>query len=139
MINPELMRLLETSDVLDVLGDAVSYQLQKIHNVQRTNEGRDWYDELPKIVKGKFDSYREDYEHLSRILKLEQEQIKTEMNKGYYYWRLLRSACHTYRNDLIEYDQQLSQEFNLQATEAISDNAVLNDCIEVLDQHAIEK
>jgi len=61
------------------------------------------------------------------------------MNKGYYYWRLLRSACHTYRNDLIEYDQQLSQEFNLQATEAISDNAVLNDCIEVLDQHAIEK
>lgn len=139
MINPELMRLLETSDVLDVLGDAVSYQLQKIHNVQRTNEGRDWYDELPKIVKGKFDSYREDYEHLSRILKLEQEQIKTEMNKGYYYWRLLRSACHTYRNDLMEYDQQLSQEFNLQATEAISDNAVLNDCIEVLDQHAIEK
>lgn len=139
MINPELMRLLETSDVLDVLGDAVSYQLQKIHNVQRTNEGRDWYNELPKIVKGKFVSYREDYEHLSGILKLEQEQIKTEMNKGYYYWRLLRSACHTYRNDLMEYDQQLSQEFNLQATEAISENAVLNDCIEVLDQHAIEK
>ncbi len=139
MINPELMKLLETSDVLDVLGDSVSYQLQKIHNVQRTNEGRDWYDELPQIVKGKFDSYREDYGHLSRILKLEQEQIKTEMNKGYYYWRLLRSACHTYRNDLIEYDQQLSQEFNLQVTEAISDNAVLNDCIEILDQHAIEK
>ncbi|WP_246282142.1 hypothetical protein [Nitrosopumilus ureiphilus] len=139
MINPELMKLLETSDVLDVLGDSVSYQLQKIHNVQRTNEGRDWYDELPKIVRGKFDSYREDYEHLSIILKLEPEQIRAEMNKGYYYWRLLRSACHTYRNDLVEYDQQLSQEFNLQETEAISGNIVLNDCIEVLDQHAIEK
>lgn len=133
------MKLLETSDVLDVLGDSVSYQLQKIHNVQRTNEGRDWYDKLPKIVRGKFDSYREDYEHLSIILKLEPEQIRAEMNKGYYYWRLLRSACHTYRNDLVEYDRQLSQEFNLQETEAISGNIVLNDCIEVLDQHAIEK
>ena len=139
MINPELMKLLETSDVLDVLGDSVSYQLQKIHNVQRTNEGRDWHDELPKIVKGKFDSYCEDYGHLSRILKLEPEQIRAEMNKGYYYWRLLRSACHTYRNDLTEYDQQLSQEFNLPITEAISENIVLNDCIEILDQHAIEK
>jgi len=139
MINPNLMKLLETSDVLDVLKDSVSYQLQKIHNVQRTNEGRDWYDELPKIVKGKFDSYKEDYEHLSQILKLEPEQIRTEMNKGYYYWRLLRSACHTYRNDLVEYDQQLSHEFNLQETEAISDNIVLNDSIGILDQHAIEK
>jgi len=133
------MKLLETSDVLDVLKDSVSYQLQKIHNVQRTNEGRDWYDELPKIVKGKFDSYKEDYEHLSQILKLEPEQIRTEMSKGYYYWRLLRSACHTYRNDLVEYDQQLSHEFNLQETEAISDNIVLNDSIGILDQHAIEK
>lgn len=139
MINPELIKLLETSDVLDVLDDSVSYQLQKIQNIQRTNEGRDWYDELPKIVRGKFDSYKEDYEHLSQILKLESEQMMAEMNKGYYYWRLLRSACHTYRNDLIEYDQQLSQEFNLQQTEAISDNAVLNDCIGVLDQHAIDK
>lgn len=139
MINPELMKLLETTDVLDVLDDSVSYQLQKIQNVQRTNEGRDWYDELPKIVRGKFDSYKEDYEHVSQILKLESEQMRSEMNKGYYYWRLLRSACHTYRNDLIEYDQQLSQEFHLQETEAISNNAVLNDCIEVLDQHAIEK
>jgi len=139
MINPNLMKLLETSDVLDVLKDSVSYQLQKIHNVQRTNEGRDWYDELPKIVKGKFDSYKEDYEHLSQILKLEPEQIRTEMSKGYYYWRLLRSACHTYRNDLVEYDQQLSHEFNLQETEAISDNIVLNDSIGILDQHAIEK
>ena len=139
MINPELMKLLETSDVLDVLGDSVTYQLQKIHNVQRTNEGRDWYDELPNIVRGKFDSYKEDYEHLSQILKMDSEQIRSEMNKGYYYWRLLRSACHTYRNDLVEYDQQLNQEFNLQETEAISDNATLNDCIGVLDQHAIEK
>ena len=139
MINPELMKLLETSDVLDVLKDSVLYQLQKIHNVQRTNEGRDWYDELPEIVRGKFDSYKEDYEYLSQILKLEPGQIRTEMNKGYYYWRLLRSACHTYRNDLIEYDQQLSHEFNLQETEAISDNAVLNDSIGILDLHAIEK
>ncbi|MFQ5497302.1 MAG: hypothetical protein ACE5DU_05385 [Nitrosopumilus sp.] len=139
MINPELMKLLETSDVLDVLGDSVTYQLKKINNVQRTNEGRDWYDELPAIVRAKFDNYKEDYEHLSRILKAESEQIKNEMNKGYYYWRLLRSACNTYRNDLIEYDQQLSQEFNLQETEAISDNNVLNECIGVLDQHAIEK
>ena len=133
------MKLLEMSDVLDVLKDSVSYQLQKIHNVQRTNEGRDWYDELPKIVKGKFDNYKEDYEHLSQILKLESAQIRIEMNKGYYYWRLLRSACHTYRNDLVEYDQQLSHEFNLQETEAISDNIVLNDSIGILDQHAIEK
>jgi len=139
MINPELMKLLETSDVLDVLGDSVSYQLQKIHSVKRTNEGRDWYDELPNIVRGKFESYREDYEHLSVILKLESEQMRTEMNKGYYYWRLIRSACHTYRNDLAEYDHQLSQEFSLRETEAISNNAVLNNCIEVLDQHAIEK
>ncbi|MDH5569890.1 MAG: hypothetical protein OEX98_08910 [Nitrosopumilus sp.] len=139
MINPELMKLLETSDVLDVLKDSVLYQLQKIHNVQRTNEGRDWYDELPEIVRGKFDSYKEDYQYLSQILKLESDQIRTEMNKGYYYWRLLRSACHTYRNDLIEYDQQLSHEFNLQETEAISDNAVLNDSIGILDLHAIEK
>ena len=133
------MKLLEMSDVLDVLKDSVLYQLQKIHNVQRTNEGRDWYDELPKIVKGKFDNYKEDYEHLSQILKLESAQIRIEMNKGYYYWRLLRSACHTYRNDLVEYDQQLSHEFNLQETEAISDNAVLNDSIGILDLHAIEK
>ncbi|WP_297473992.1 hypothetical protein [Nitrosopumilus sp.] len=139
MINSELLKLLETSDVLNMLDDSVSYQLQKIQNVQRTNEGRDWYDELPKIVRGKFDSYKEDYEHLSQILKLESEQMRVEMNKGYYFWRLLRSACHTYRNDLIEYDQQLSQEFYLPETEAISDNAVLNDCIGVLDQHAIEK
>jgi len=139
MINPELLKLLETIDVLDVLVDSVLCQLQKIQNVQRTNEGRDWYDELPKIVRGKFDSYKEDYEHLSQILKLDPMQIRTEMNKGYYYWRLLRSACHTYRNDLVEYDRQLSQEFNLQETEAISDNVVLNDSIGILDQHAIEK
>lgn len=133
------MKLLETTDVLDILIDSVAYQLKKIHNVQRTNDGRDWYNELPKIVQGKFDSYKEDYEHLSTILKLDLDQIRIEMNKGYYYWRLLRSACHTYRNDLIEYDQQLSHEFNLQETEAISENSVLDECIGVLDQHAVEK
>ena len=132
------MRLLETNDDLDILRDSVEYQLQKIQNVERTSEGRDWYYELPPIVRTKIESYKTDYEHLSRILKQEQEQIKNEMNKGYYYWRLLRSACNTYRNDLIEYDQQLNQEFNLKETEAISNNSVLAECIRVLDQHVTE-
>jgi len=112
--------------------------MQKIYGLEKTNEGRDWYQELPTIVRAKFDNYKTDYEHLSRILKQEQEQIKNEMNKGYYYWRLLHSACNTYRNDLIEYDRQLNQEFNLKETEAISDNTILNECIGVLDQHVIE-
>jgi len=133
------MKLLERNDVLDTLRDSVTYQLQKIINVEKTNEGRDWYQELPEIVKAKFDNYKSDYENLARILASEHEEIKSEMNKGYYYWRLIRSACNTYRNDLVEYDQQLNQEFNLRETEAISDNAVLDECIGVLDQHAIEK
>ena len=139
MINPELRELLEKNDVLDILVGSVAYQLQKIKNVEKTNEGRDWYQELPPIVKDKFDNYKTDYENLSRILTLNPEQIHDEMNKGYYYWRLIRSACTTYRNDLIEYDRQLIEEFNLQETEAISDNYVLNECIDVLDKHVIEK
>jgi len=139
MINPELMELLEKNDILDILTDSVAYQLQKINNVEKTNEGRDWYQELPQIVKEKFDNYKKDYENLVRILALEHEQVHDQMNKGYYYWRLLRSACTTYRNDLVEYDQQLILEFNLPETEAISDNSVLNECIGVLDKHAIEK
>jgi len=139
MINPELMELLEKNDVLDILVGSVAYQLQKIKNVEKTNEGRDWYQELPPIVKDKFDNYKTDYENLSRILTLNPEQIHDEMNKGYYYWRLIRSACTTYRNDLIEYDRQLIEEFNLQETEAISDNYVLNECIDILDKHVIEK
>ena len=138
LINPELLRLLETNDVLDVIRDSVSYQFQKISNVEKTNEGREWYAELPAIVKGKFDNYREDYEKLSRILKSEDKEMKNEMNKGYYYWRLIRSACNTYRNDLKEYDMQLNQEFNLQETKAISENNLLDECIIVLDQHAVE-
>lgn len=138
MINPDLMNLLETQDNLDILADSVKYQLEKFQNVQKTNEGRDWYLELPQIIKEKFDNYLEDYEKLSRILKLSQEEIVNEMKKGYYFWRLLRSACNTYRNDLAEYDQQLFQEFNLKETSAISDNPVLNQCIEVLDKHVIE-
>ena len=138
MIHIKLMELIETNDVLDILKDSVAYQMQKIHGIEKTNEGRDWYQELPPIVRAKFDNYKTDYEHLSRILKQEQEQIKNEMNKGYYYWRLLHSACNTYRNDLIEYDRQLSQEFNLKETDAISDNTILNECIGVLDQHVIE-
>ena len=139
MINPELMELLEKNDTLDVLAGSVVYQLQKINNVEKTNEGRDWYQELPQMVKEKFDNYKADYQNLSHILTLEHEQIRNEMNKGYYFWRLLHSACITYRNDLVEYDQQLILEFNFPETEAISDNSVLNECIRVLDQHAVEK
>ena len=138
MINPDLMNLLETQDNLDILADSVKYQLEKFQNVQKTNEGRDWYLELPQIIQEKFDNYLEDYEKLSGILKQTQEEIVNEMKKGYYFWRLLRSACNTYRNDLAEYDQQLFQEFNLKETSAISDNSVLNQCIEVLDKHVIE-
>ena len=139
MINPELMKLLESIDILDIIRDSVRYQLQKINNVAKTSEGRDWYQELPQIIKEKFDNYKTDYEHLSFVLKSEQEKIRLEMNKGYYYWRLIRSACTTYRNDLMDYDQQLLQEFNLKETEAISDNEVLNKCIGVLEQHVVEK
>lgn len=138
MINPELMKLLDSTDVLDILKDSVTYQLQKIRNVEKNSEGRDWYQELPQIIKEKFDNYKTDYEHLEMILKSESEKITSEMNKGYYYWRLVRSACTTYRNDLIDYDHQLFQEFNLKQTEAISDNEVLNKCIGVLDQHVVE-
>ena len=136
MINPELLRLLETNNTLDVLKDSVSYQLQKLSNVEKTSEGRDWYAELPQIVKEKFDNYKEDYEKLSRILN--SDKMQEEMNKGYYYWRLLRSACNTYRNDLKEYDLQLSQEFNLQETKAISENESLDECLGVLEHHVVE-
>ena len=136
MINPEILRLLETNNTLDVLKDSVSYQLQKLNNVEKTTEGRDWYAELPQMVKEKFDNYKEDYEKLSRIL--DSDKIQEEMNKGYYYWRLLRSACNTYRNDLKEYDLQLSQEFNLQETKAISENESLDECIGVLEHHVVE-
>ena len=138
MINPELMKLLDSIDVLDILRDSVNYQLQKICNIEKTSEGRDWYQELPKIVKEKFDNYKTDYEHLALILKSDLQSITSEMNKGYYYWRLIRSACLTYRSDLSDYDQQLFQEFNLKETEAISDNVVLNKCIGILEQHVIE-
>ena len=138
MINPELMKLLDSTDVLDILKDSVTYQLQKIRNVEKNSEGQDWYQELPQIIKEKFDNYKTDYEHLEMILKSESEKIISEMNKGYYYWRLVRSACTTYRNDLIDYDHQLFQEFNLKQTEAISDNEVLNKCIGVLNQHVVE-
>ena len=75
---------------------------------------------------------------MTRIFSAEQDQIKNEMNKGYYYWRLLHSACNTYRNDMIEFDQQLNHEFNFKLTNAISDNTVLNECIGILEQHVIE-
>ena len=138
MINPELMKLLDSTDVLDMLKDSVTYQLQKIRNVEKNSEDRDWYQELPQIIKEKFDNYKTDYEHLEMILKSEPEKITSEMNKGYYYWRLVRSACTTYRNDLMDYDHQLFQEFNLKQTEAISDNEILNKCIGILDQHVVE-
>ncbi len=139
MINLELVKLLETNDTLNILKDSVTYQMQKIHNVEKTSEGREWHREIPQIAREKFDNYKIDYEHLFRILKLGKEEIKIEMNKGYYYWRLLHSACNTYRNDLIEYDHQLNEEFNFNETDAISDNKILNECIGILDQHVIEK
>ena len=138
MINPELTKLLDSQDILDVLKDSVTYQSQKLQDIQKTTEGRDWYSELPQIVRGKIDSYIEDYEKLSAILKQDLDGIKEEMNKGYYFWRLVRSACKTYQNDMTEYDHQLNQEFNLKETEAISENTVLAECIRVLDQHAVE-
>ena len=103
MINPDLMKLLKTDDVLNILKDSVTYQMQKIHGVEKTSEGREWHREIPQIAREKFDNYKTDYEQLFSIFKLGQEEIKNEMNKGYYYWRLLHSACNTYRNDLIEY------------------------------------
>lgn len=139
MINPELMKLLERSDILSVLTDSVVYQLEKIQNIEKTIEGRDWYNELPQIVREKLDNYKVDYETLSGILKQDHDKVKSEMNKGYYYWRLIRSACNTYRNDLIEYDGQLTQEFNLKSTDAISENTILNECIGILEQHVVEE
>lgn len=138
MINPELMKLLDSIDIVDIFRDAVKYQLEKIENVSKSSEGRDWYQELPQIVKEKFDNYKKDYEHLNLVLKSDSEKITVEMNKGYYYWRLIRSACNTYRNDLKDYDLQLFQEFNLKETDAISDNTVLNKCIGILEQHVVE-
>lgn len=138
MINPELMNLLETKDVVDNLIDSVKYQLEKFQNVTKTTEGRDWYNELPQIVKEKFDNYKTDYEKLLWILRQSNEERQNEMRKGYYYWRLLKSASLTYRKDLAEYDEQLNQDFNLKETDAISNNLVLHRCIELLDKHVVE-
>ena len=138
MINPELMKLLDSIDTLEMLKDSVKYQMQKFQNIEKNFEGREWVQEMPQIVREKFTNYRNDYEHLSWILKSGNENIVSEMNKGYYYWRLLRSACSTYKNDLIEYDQQLRQEFNLKETAAISNSVILNKCIGILEQHVIE-
>ena len=82
MINPDLMKLLDSIDTLDIIRDSIDYQLQKIQNVEKSEEGRDWYLELPQIVKEKFDNYKTDYEHLSFTLKSESEKIRVEMNKG---------------------------------------------------------
>jgi hypothetical protein len=139
MINPQLMSLLDTNDTLDILKDSVAYQLQKMHNVEKTTDGKEWYQDLPQIVKDKFNDYKEAYENISRILKSDHHIMVNEMNKGYYYWRLLRSSCSTYQNDLIEFEQQLVQEFNFKETKAISDNEVLKDCIKVLTEHAVEE
>ena len=138
MINTELLHLLETNDSLDILRDSVSYQLQKLNNVEKTSEGRDWHSEMPSMVREKFDNYKEDYEKLFRILNSEPQEMSAEMNKGYYYWRLMRSACKTYRDDLKEYDMQLNQEFNFQETQAISENNLLEECIGTLERHTVE-
>jgi len=138
MINPQLMELLDTTDTLDILRDSVSYQLQKMQNIEKTTDGKEWYQDLPQIIKNKFNDYKEAYENISRILKSDHQTIVKEMNKGYYYWRLLRSSCNTYQNDLIEFEQQLVEEFNFKETKAISDNEILKDCIKVLTEHAVE-
>lgn len=138
VINPELMELFDSQDNINVIQDSVTYQLQKMQSVEKTTDGKEWYDELPQIIKEKFSNYLEDYKKLEMILKSEQVQVHTELNKGYYYWRLIRSACFTYRQDLVEYDKQLSLEFNLQETKAISDSDVLNNCLGILEQHVIE-
>ncbi len=138
MINLKLVNLLESNDVLEVLKDSIKYQMQKINNIEKSSEGREWFQELPPILKTKFENYKKDYENMARIFSTEQDQIKSEMNKGYYYWRLLHSACNTYRNDMVEFDQQLNHEFNFKLTDAISDNTVLNECIGILEQHVTE-
>ncbi len=138
MINPELMELLESNDVLDVLRDSVSYQIEKLQNVEKTDDGQDWYRGLPQITKEKFDNYKTDYQHLSHILNSDHDHIVSEMKKGYYYWRLLRSACVTYQNDLAEYDQQLLDEFAFKPTPAISNNSILHKCIGIFEQHVVE-
>ena len=138
MINPQLMELLDTKDTLDILKDSVVYQLQKMQNVEKTTDGKEWYQDLPQIVKDKFNDYKEAYENISSILKSDHYVMLNEMNKGYYYWRLLRSSCNTYQNDLIEFEQQLVQEFNLKETKAISNNEILKNCIKVLTEHAVE-
>jgi len=132
------MDLLDTNDTLDILKDSVAYQLQKMQNVEKTADGKEWYQDLPQIVRDKFNDYKEAYENISKILKSDHHVMLNEMNKGYYYWRLLRSSCNTYQNDLIEFEQQLVQEFNFKETKAISNNEVLQDCIKVLTEHAVE-
>ena len=138
MINPQLMDLLDTNNTLDILKDSVAYQLQKMQSVEKTTDGKEWYQDLPQIVKDKFNDYKEAYENISRILKSDHHVMLNEMSKGYYYWRLLRSSCNTYQNDLIEFEQQLVQEFNLKETKAISNNEILKNCIKVLTEHAVE-
>ncbi|GKS66897.1 hypothetical protein YTPLAS73_04440 [Nitrosarchaeum sp.] len=138
MINPKLMDLLDNIDTLDILRDSTVYQLQKMQNVEKTLDGKDWYQDLPQIVKNKFNDYKEAYASILGILKSDHQIMLKEMNKGYYYWRLLRSACNTYQNDLVEFDQQLVEEFNFKETKAISNNEILKNCLKVLIEHAVE-
>ena len=132
------MELLEYNDTLSVLKQAVAYQVQKMQNTEKTGDGKEWRQYFPDIIKTKFDEYQKDFEKLSLILQEEQSMLLDKMNEGYYYWRLLRSACNTYQNDLQEYDTELFQEFNLKKTKRISDNDVLKKCISVLEEHAVE-
>jgi len=137
MINSVLTDLLESNDTFDVLKLATSYQIQKMQNVDKTKEGQEWKLDFPDIIKTKFDDYLKDFVKLSLILQ-EQNTLFDKMNEGYYYWRLLRSACNTYQSDLKEYDAELFQEFSLKTTKNISDNDALKKCVSVLEEHAIE-
>ena len=132
------MDLLEYNDTLSVLKQAVAYQVEKMQNAEKTEESKEWKQCLPDLIRTKFNDYMKDFEKLSLILQEEQNILHDKMNEGYYYWRLLRSACNTYQNDLQEYDAELFQEFSLKKTKAISDSDVLKKCISILEEHAVE-
>lgn len=42
--------------MLDILRDSISSQIEKLQNVEKTHDGQDLYEGLPKITKEKFDN-----------------------------------------------------------------------------------
>ena len=45
------MNLPDSNDTLDILKDSVAYQLQKMQNVEKTLDEKDWYQDLCKLSK----------------------------------------------------------------------------------------